>query len=367
MILIINTVNLKIGGAFQRSISFLKELKEIGKDHYHVFYNEDIGKQIDITCFPNNFKFYYFEQTPASLKYRKEIIKRFNNIERKVNPNVVFSFVGPCYWKAKSPHLVGYGIPHIVYDDYKYVKKYSLRVKLEMLYKKYWTKKEADYYVVQTKDVRERLAKRINVDATKIYIVSNGIGKQYKDVDVKTFSNRKIKKLLMISTFRPSKNFEIINEVIPYLENDKFDYEFHISIKDEDYQKVFKGKEKWVKNHGHVLTEDCPQLYNDCDAMFLPSHLECFSASYPEAMKMERPILTSNLSFATTVCADAALYFDNLNAKDVAEKIKKIFDDKDLYNDLVKKGKERLKIFDDSRGQAEKYLEICQKISLKKS
>ena len=64
---------------------------------------------------------------------------------------------------------------------------------------------------------------------------------------------------------------------------------------------------------------------------------------------------------------DAALYFDNLNAKDVAEKIKKIFHDKDLYNDLVKKGKERLKIFDDSRGQAEKYLEICQKISLKKS
>ena len=67
-------------------------------------------------------------------KYRKnmekegldtgKIIKRFNNIERKVNPDVVFSFVGPCYWKAKSPHLVGFAIPHIVYNDYKYVKKY---------------------------------------------------------------------------------------------------------------------------------------------------------------------------------------------------------------------------------------------------
>ena len=139
-----------------------------------------------------NFKFYFFEQTPASLKYRREIIKRFNNIERKVNPDVVFSFVGPCYWKAKSPHLVGFAIPHIVYNDYKYVKKYSLRVKLEMLYKKCWTKKEADYYVVQTEDVRERLAKRINVDATKIYLVSNGIGKQYAEVDVKISSNRKL-------------------------------------------------------------------------------------------------------------------------------------------------------------------------------
>jgi glycosyltransferase involved in cell wall biosynthesis len=365
MKLIINTVNLKIGGAFQRSISFLKELKEIGKDHYHVFYNEDIGKQIDITCFPNNFKFYFFEQTPASLKYRREIIKRFNNIERKVNPDVVFSFVGPCYWKARSPHLVGFGIPHIVYNDYKYVKKYSLRVKLEMLYKKYWTKKEANYYVVQTEDVRERLAKRINVDATKIHIVSNGIGKQYKDVDVKTSSNRKIKKLLMISTFRPSKNFEIINEVIPYLENDKFDYEFHITIKDEDYQRAFKGKEKWVKNHGHVFAKDCPALYNDCDAMFLPAHLECFSASYPEAMKMEKPILTSDLSFARTVCGEAAIYFDNLSAKDISEKIKLLFYDEQLELELIKKGKIRLKLFDDSRGQAKKYLKICKEIAIK--
>ena len=362
MKLIINTVNLKIGGAFQRSISFLKELKEIGKDEYHIFYNENVLNQIDVKSYPKNFEFYFFEQSPASLKYRKEIIKRFNTIEKEVKPDMVFSFVGPCYWKAKSPHLVGYGIPHIVYDDYKYVKKYSLRVKLEMLYKKYWTKKEADYYVVQTEDVRERLAKRINVDATKIYLVSNGIGAQYKDVEVKTSSNQKSKKLLMISTFRPSKNFEIINEVIPYLQNNSFDYEFHITIKNEDYERVFSGQEQWVKNHGHVLTEDCPQLYNDCDAMFLPSHLECFSASYPEAMKMERPILTSNLSFASTVCGDAALYFDNLNAKDIAEKIKKIFHDKELYNDLVKKGKERLHIFDDSRGQAEKYLKICKQI-----
>ena len=60
MKLIINTVNLKIGGAFQRSISFLNELKEIGKDEYHIFHNENIGKQIDIACFPNNFKFYFF-------------------------------------------------------------------------------------------------------------------------------------------------------------------------------------------------------------------------------------------------------------------------------------------------------------------
>ena len=82
---------------------------------------------------------------------------------------------------------------------------------------------------------------------------------------------------------------------------------------------------------------------------------------------MERPILTSNLSFATTVCEDAALYFDNLNAEDIADKIKNLFHDKELYDNLVLKGKERLNVFDDSKGQSEKYLKICNDIVHKKS
>ncbi|CAM3965921.1 glycosyltransferase family 4 protein [Flavobacterium antarcticum] len=360
MKLIINTVNLKIGGAFQRSVSFLKELKEFGTDKYFVFYNEEIAKQVDVESFPQNFTFYFFEQSPASLKYRAGIVKEFNRLEKEIEPTAVFSFVGPCYWKAKSPHLVGFGIPHIVYNDYKYVKNYSLKTKMEMVYKKFWTKYEADYWVVQTEDVRQKLAKKINVPLEKIFLVSNGIGQQYKEVQVVTRTESTVKKLLMISTFRPSKNFEIIREVVRLLKGDKFKYEFHITIKEVDYELYFKGLEDSVINHGHVKAKDCPTLYNETDAMFLPSHLECFSASYPEAMKMEKPILTSDLSFAHTVCGEAALYFDNQSAEDVAQKIKNLFHDKNLYKDVVAKGKVQLKNFDDSRGQAQKYLEICK-------
>ena len=95
----------------------------------------------------------------------------------------------------------------------------------------------------------------------------------------------------------------------------------------------------------------------------VPGKIDYFVADDPEAMKMERPILTSNLSFATTVCDEAALYFDNLNPKDIATKIMKLFHDEQLYKDLVKKGKERLSIFDDSKVQTIKYLQICKKIS----
>lgn len=362
MKLIINTVNLRIGGAFQRSVSFLKELKTWGKDEYHVFYNKDIGEQIDIKDFPCNFKFYYFDESPASLKHRKRIIRAFNKTFEAIRPNMVFSFVGPCYWRPKCPHLVGFGVPHIVYDDYDYVKKYSWKTKLEMIYKKYWTKKEADYFVVQTEDVRKRLADRINVDIERIFVVSNGFGQQYRDVKAYPRNNFNVKKLLMISTYRPSKNFDIIKKVVPLLQNDIYKYEFHITIKDEDYRKNFPGFNDSIINHGHVKAIDCPQLYNDCDAMFLPSHLECFSASYPEAMRMERPILTSDLSFAHTVCGNAALYFNNTNPQDIADKIKILFHNKDIYNTLIEKGKMQLDIFETSREQSERYIEICKYI-----
>ena len=96
--------------------------------------------------------------------------------------------------------------------------------------------------------------------------------------------------------------------------------------------------------------------------MFLPTLLETFSASYPEAMKMERPILTSNLDFAIDICGDAALYFNPLDSYDIANKIKTLITDPILYQDLVEKGKNRLKNFETSTSRAEKYLLCCEEI-----
>lgn len=362
MKLIINTVNIRMGGALQRAISFIKELIDKSENQYYIFYNQEIGNQIDIHAFPENFKFYFFDNSPASLKYRHKIVKQFDKLESEIKPDLVFSFVGPAYWRPKSKHLVGYAVPHIVYSDYKYVKNYALKTKLEMIYKKFWTNYEADYWVVQTEDVKKRLARRIHVSEDKIFLVSNGAGNQYNDVSIVKKEESKIKKLLMISTYRPSKNFEIIREVIPFLKNDLFQYEFHITIQPQDYARVFSGFENVVINHGHVKAIEGPNLYNQSDAMFLPAHLECFSASYPEAMIMEKPILTSDFSFAHTVCGEAALYFDNLSPQDIANKIKLLFHNPNLYQELVEKGKKQLVKFDRSHEQTQKYLNICKSI-----
>ena len=97
--------------------------------------------------------------------------------------------------------------------------------------------------------------------------------------------------------------------------------------------------------------------------MFLPTLLECFSASYAEAMVMKKPILTSDLGFAHTVCKDAAVYFDPDDAHDVADKIVKLMNSPEQQAELVSKGTEQLSQFGSAQQRAIKILELCKEIT----
>ena len=156
------------------------------------------------------------------------------------------------------------------------------------------------------------------------------------------------------------KNFKIISDLVPLLEGGNI--KFILTLDQRSFSSLFKKSSSQVINLGPVKQKSCPSLYAQCDALFLPTLLEIFSASYPEAMKMKLPILTSNYSFAKDICRDAALYFDPLSAKDIAAKIKLLANDKSLQKELIKKGEKRVKEFETARSRAEKYLALCEKI-----
>jgi len=118
-----------------------------------------------------------------------------------------------------------------------------------------------------------------------------------------------------------------------------------------------------VMNLGPVAHESCPSIYNQCDFLFAPTLLETFSASYPEAMKMNLPILTSKYSFAKDVCHNAALYFDPMNPKDIVEKINTLIYNFELQELMVRNGKAILSQMESGKTRAEKYLKICKEVS----
>src|SRR5690606_5173583 len=89
---------------------------------------------------------------------------------------------------------------------------------------------------------------------------------------------------------------------------------------------------------GKVSIYQCPSLYQQSDYLFLPTLLECFSASYAEAMKMKNIILTSDLDFAKGICGDAAVYFNPLDEIDIVNRILEIDRNEERQLQLINNG-----------------------------
>jgi glycosyltransferase involved in cell wall biosynthesis len=172
--------------------------------------------------------------------------------------------------------------------------------------------------------------------------------------------------MISISGLSAHKNLQIIKQVIPILvKKYKLDARFILTIPDSLYQAGFQGMDDHILNVGPVSIESCPSLYEQADFVFLPTLLECFSALYLEGMYLEKPVLTSDLSFSHAICQDAALYFDPLSAEDIAEKIFTISTDDPLRKRIIEAGKKHIHDFPASEGRTEKYLDIIRQIIIK--
>lgn len=378
MKILINTSTLYFGGGVQVSLSFLNELKQQDDEHqYIILLSKEINKQLAQSEFSSKrFKFFLIEKSPAALLSRNSINKLLDNIEYKINPDIVFTIFGPSYWRPKTKHIVGfadgwvYSSNKIVYSKLSFFQQ--IKMKLLKYYKLYYLNRDADYIIIETKDAKKKLARLVRLSKKNIFVVGN----TYSNIFDKSMAclkknnlffnlpNKTINehRLLYISHNHPAKNLSIIKLLVPYIK--ELNIKFVLTINQESFIKMFKdtSAEKFIINLGPVSLSSCPSIYHQCDYLFAPTLLETFSAAYPEAMKMQKPILTSNYSFAKDVCQDAALYFNPLDPVDISNKIKTLIESKSLQEKLINKGLKRLTQFETAESRTKKYIMICSKI-----
>jgi glycosyltransferase involved in cell wall biosynthesis len=368
MKIIINAGSTYDGGAVQVALSFIQECRKIHDNVYHVILGLKLSQYIVEKDYPSNFFFYYLDYRPAnrivSIKPRTAFFKA---LETKIKPDVVFTTSGPAYWSPQAPHLCGFNIPQSVYRESKYFKTLSLKSqikwKIDKYLRRYFFRKEASHFVVQTEDVNSRLKSWFRTE--NVYTVSNTCHSVYftqKRVANKLPQARTGEyRFLTFSTFRGHKNFTLIKNVVDQFDDQqKLNVRFVVTIPHDDYSQFFGDSYKpYIYNVGPIRVDEGPSLYQECDAVFQPTVLECFSATYPEAMAMKLPILTSDLSFAKSICGNAAIYFDPYSAKNASDSINMIMESSELRNDLVKKGEKRLVEFGDGYKRAKNYLACC--------
>ena len=359
------------GGSLQVVLSLINEFKKFPENEYHVIMSDMVSAQLNHHEFPVNFRFYNFPFTGSiSVSKMFKRVKWLRSIETKIRPDCVITTSGPIYWRSKAPMLMGYNLPANIYLDSPYFKMMAASKRFKWWMKKviqrYFFKREAEMFFVQTDDVNYRLRKYLHQD--NVRTISNTYSDVFRNIVVYADKLPQRKsgeiRLLTVSTYYPHKNFEIIKSVITELRKRGIrNIRFILTIQTEFYSKIFGTDYKdEVINIGPVKSIECPSLYRECDVMFLPSLLECFSASYAEAMVRHKPILTTDLDFAHTVCGDAALYFSPVNPVDVVDKLEMLLHDRHLSETLIRNGEKRLSMFGTAEDRAREILVLCRQL-----
>ncbi|WP_063654931.1 glycosyltransferase [Candidatus Arsenophonus triatominarum] len=360
--LLVNASNLYIGGGLQVGISVIEEFTAL-KVNYIAAVSPPVFEQLSSEA-QKSCK--VIESTPSGI-FNFFARKKLNDLVKEYQITDVFTVFGPSYWKPKvKNHLVGFAQAWLIYDTSIIIDMLSLKEKMKIIVLSFiqplYFKHNSTKLVTETDDVRLQIEKLFKICPKKVFTVSNTISSIFyepKFYDRKILNKLPTKNddiwLLTIAHDYPHKNLGIITKLVERLPSQ---FKFILTVTNEFKIKIPLKYQDRVITLGKISSAQCPPIYEVCDALFLPTLLECFSVSYVEAMYMGKPVFTSNRAFAKTICGDAAYYFDPLNADDIANTIIRAYENPILINERCLRGKELVAKFPLARERAKKYLSI---------
>lgn len=363
---IINTTNMQTGGALQVSLSLLQEWRAEAQHEYHVFLSPQMNELIRDADYPDFFHFYRFTINPThSLWTAMTFGRRLRRLEAVIEPDAVLTVFGPALWTPVSTHIAGFANGYYLFDGSDYIQKkvcistyercrYYLRRSLLLRQ----LRKEASCWWVETDLARNRLLSAWNDRSLPVTVIGNTYGSAFVNTAVPDTFDTGVFTLLCLTAYYPHKNLELLRDVVPLLLQEGIACRFIVTLPDAVYRTLFTGFTAYVENIGPQHPEQLPSVYARANAVFIPTLLETFSAAYPEAMKMGKPILTSDLDFAREVCGDSALYFDPYAAADVMGKIRLLMNDVPLQQQCIASGYTRLAAMETPGSRARKLLAL---------
>lgn len=328
---------------------------------------------------------------PQSMEGLKEDISSYNNVEvvihtinrgiwtklsgreryldqlvHQKNVDGVLSVFGPTWWIPRCPHLVGFALAHLVMPESPFFKIIPLISRIKSFFQIrmmiFFFRRCSSYYYTENELISLRLKDVLH--CKKVYTITNYYNQVFDQPEKQVY--KKIDyfdgvSLLTISSSNPHKNLSISIDIAKILrkKHPSFNFRFVFTIDEERFPMLTEDLRDHFVFLGPVSVAECPSLYEQCDIEFQPTLLECFTATYPEAMRMKKPIITTDLEFARGLCGDSAIYYNPLSAEDAADKIYELYNDSKRQEKLIKAGIEQLKKFDDYNSRCRKTIESC--------
>ena len=369
MKILVNASNLKKGGGLQVADSVCGCLDWFPGHRFVVVVSKGLeGTAEWIEGYPN-VKVVRYDLPKTVRRVLTGRDKFLDGLVEEEGIDAVLTIFGPSLWKPRVLHVSGFARAQCLLLDSPYYKRMKrrefLKSEMERMVLTWAFRRCADVYFTENEFISERLRKILH--GKRVYTVTNYYNQVFDEKDrwsrnitLPPFEGTT---LLTISANYPHKNLPMIVPTIRYLREryPGFRFRFVLTITREQLGVEDEEAEKDIVFLGGVPLSECPNLYEQCDIVFSPTLLECFSAVYPEAMRMGKPIITTDLGFSHSLCGEAALYYDALSPEAFGEAIYRLAQDNRARADLVKKGKEQLKRYDDYEERARKLIGIVEK------
>ena len=373
MRILINASNLKAGGGLQVADSVCRMLDRFPQHEFSVVLSSALsGTYAAIKDVPNITAYIYdVRRNALSLLLGRDLF--LDNLVQEAGIESVLTIFGPSVWIPRAPHLCGFARAQMVikespfYTGMKTPARWKQRLRYCIRAKAF--KRCSQSFYTENPYISERLGRMWG--KKKIYTVSNYYNQvfdneeQWREKALPSFEGVT---LLTIAAPYAHKNLPIAAAVARILRQDRPEcrFRFVMSIEPRELGADIGGIEDCFVFLGRVDIAECPSLYAQSDIVFLPTLLECFTAVYPEAMRMEKPIVTTDLEFARGLCGEAAEYYSAIDARSCAETIYRVATDAALRERLVEKGKAQLCRFDDYARRAEKLIALTERVALEK-
>ncbi len=156
--------------------------------------------------------------------------------------------------------------------------------------------------------------------------------------------------LLFVSTIEPRKNIVGILNAFEILREKKYPFNLilvgKIGWKCEDIiKKIKESKYKdYIFHYYYLKIEELGSFYQNAFCLLFPSHYEGFGFPILEGFYFGCPVITTRKSSMLEIGKDGCLYVEE-DGKSIAEGVIKLWENKDLRENLIKRGYEIVKNF----------------------
>jgi glycosyltransferase involved in cell wall biosynthesis len=345
MIILLNALPLSAGGGLQVLSSFLS--CALGNNHLKFIVAVDASilngpALADIPEFSgDSVTFATFSCKFHKVKSLRSVVRHLSArrfltaLCKSLSPDVVLTLFGPAYWKPPSgiPHVCGFARPSLLYKESPYVqllskrKKTVFQLKNARLFLAFLL--ESDFLYAESEDVVARLKKIYPYKPVKF--ISNCLNQEMlrrADESIKLLrpysSEVQSPHVVFVPcSSYPHKNLKTIPIIYHHYQKKsgkklRFVFVCNASLSGLDSVDV----DCWdYREHlflGPLRPADMASWYEKCDVVLMPSLLECFSASYIEALLFEKPLVAAKISSMFSLLPHGPFWYDPVNAHDAA-------------------------------------------------